>query len=251
MAWWNAFDKLDDALKVVVDATFGWSNTLQEMHLDNIRTKNQKDILETQAKLDAERQKLEYEIAEREKKYQFEIEKEQNSEKKEILKLEQELYHKDMQFKVEMVGKITEIVSGLQNEHSRRVMALLTEYKQQQIFIINGLKDSHNQNMKQITEESKEYREQFPEIYTIKIEQLKVELSSHQKLLSDITTGMNTDLQNIQKWLLDSSRFNAEEFVLKISGSKEEANNFQNFLNDKKIDMKMITGRSEDTPPAP
>jgi len=240
MAWWNIFDKLDDALKVIVEATFGWSNTLQEKHLDNIKTKNQKDILETQARLDAEKQKLESEIAEKEKKYQLEIEKEQNAEKKKMLKLEQELYHKDMQFKVEMVGKITEIVSGLQNEHSRRVMSLLTEYKQQQIFIINGLKDSHNQNMKQIAEESKEYREPFPEIYTIKLEQLKVELGSHQKLLSDITDGMNTDLQNIQKWLLDSSRFNAEEFVLKISGSQEEANNFQNFLNDKKIDMKMI-----------
>lgn len=241
MAWWGVIDKIDDALKVVVDATFGWSNTLQEKHLDDIRTKNKKDILETQERLEAEKKKLESEITERERKYQLEIEKEKNTEKKAMLKLEQDLYHKDMQFKVEMVGKITEIVSGLQNEHSRRVMALLTEYKQQQIFIINGLKDSHNQNMKQIAEESKEYRESFPEIYSIKLEQLKIELGSHQKLLYDITDGMNTDLQNIQKWLLDSSRFNAEEFVLKISGSKEEANNFQNFLNDKKIDIKMIS----------
>jgi hypothetical protein len=94
--------------------------------------------------------------------------------------------------------------------------------------------------MRQISEESKEFRDEHPEIYKIKIDQLKVELGSHQKLLGDITDGMSADLQNIQAWLLDSSRFNAEEFVLKISGSASEADRFQRFLQDKKIDVTLL-----------
>lgn len=240
MAWWDIFDKLDDALKVVVDATFGWSNTLQAKHLENIKTRNQKELSETQARLDAEKRRLEAEINEKDEKFRRELEKERNIEKQEQIKLEQELYHQDMEFKVKMVGKITEIVSGLQNAHSRRVMALLTEYKQQQIFIIDGLKESHKKNMREIADESKEFKDAHPEIYKIKMEQLRIELGSHQKLLGDITDGMSADLQNIQKWLLDSSRFNAEEFVLKISGSKDEAKNFQRFLDEKKIDVNLL-----------
>jgi hypothetical protein len=240
MTWWNVFDKLDDALKVVVDATFGWSGTLQEGYLEKIRTRNQKEISETRARLDAEKSRLEGEIRERDERFQRELEKERNIEKQEQLKVEQKLYHQDMEFKVKMVGKITAIVSGLQNEHSRRVMALLTEYKQQQIFIIDGLKESHKRNMREIADESKQFKEEHPEIYKIKMEQLRGELGSHQKLLGDITDGMSTDLQNIQKWLLDSSRFNAEEFVLKISGSKDEARNFQHFLDERKIDVNLL-----------
>ena len=245
MAWYNAvlgmFDKLDDAFNTLVEATFGWSKTLQAKHLDNIKTRNQKEIMETQAKLDEEKKRLEFEMKEKDKRLKIEIEKEQNEQKKLNLQAEQELMHQDMKFKVDMVEKLTQIVSGLQNEHSRRVMALLTDYKRQQIDIISDLKDSHKNLMKELAEESKEYKNDFPEIYTIKIEQQKAELSLHHKLIGDITDGMSADLQHIQDWLLDSSRFNAEEFILKISGSKDEAKHFKKYLDNNGIDVKFLT----------
>lgn len=119
-------------------------------------------------------------------------------------------------------------------------MALLTEYKQQQILIINDLTKTSHDYVNLITTEAKEYKDNFPEIYTLKLEQIKIELDSHRKLLSEVTDEMNTDLKNIQNWLLDSSRFNAEDFILKISGSKSEADNLRVFLEDKKITNEML-----------
>ncbi len=246
MAWWNLFDKLDDALKTIVDATFGWSNTLQEKHLDNIRTRNKIEIERTQAELENERKRLDAEIQENERVYQEQIRQAQSDDTKKMMRLEHQLQKKEIQFKVDMVGKITQIVSGLQNTHSRQVMALLTEYKQQQISIINELKNSNAIFIEQIASEAKPYRDSFPEIFSVKMEQLDVELSSHRKLLDDIITGMNTDLNKIQNWLLDASRFNAEEFILKISGSKVEAKNFQNFLSDRKINFEQLTPDNEE-----
>ena len=240
MGIFDMFDKLDDCVKIIVDATFGWSNTLQEKHLNNIKTKNEKSLKETEARIEAEKMKLQADLEEKRKQFQLEIEKEQNEERKKMCEKEQELYEQDVAFKVEQVQKLTEIVSGLQNEHSRKVMALLTEYKEQQISIIKDLKKSSMDNIKQITEEAKDFKESFPEIYTLKLEQAKVELISHQKLLSDVTDGMSTDLKNIQNWLLDSSRFNAENFILKISGSKSESENLKTFLEDRKITNKML-----------
>lgn len=235
MGFFDMFDKLDDCVQTIVDATFGWSNTLQKKHLEKVKTKNEKDILETKARIEEEGKKLESERKEREKKIQLEFEKEQNDERKRLLKAEQEIYEQDISFKVEQVKKLTEIVSGLQNEHSKKVMLLLTEYKESQISIIKDLKDSSNQNIKNIAEEAKEYKESFPEIYTLKLEQIKVELTNHQKLLGELTDGMTEDLRNIQNWLLDASKFNAEDFILKISGSTEEAKNFSRFLENKQI----------------
>ena len=217
MGFFDMFDKLDDCVQTIVDATFGWSNTLQKKHLEKIKTKNEKDILETKARIAEEGKKLEAERQERERKFQLEI------------------YEQDISFKVEQVKKLTEIVSGLQNEHSKKVMLLLTEYKESQISIIKDLKDSSNQNIKNISEEAKEYKESYPEIYTLKLEQIKVELTNHQKLLGELTDGMTEDLRNIQNWLLDASKFNAEDFILKISGSTEEAKNFSKFLENKQI----------------
>jgi hypothetical protein len=245
MAWYDGifgmFDKLDDAFNTIVEATFGWSKTLQAKHLDNIKTRNQKEIMETQKKLEEERKRLEFEMREKEEHLRLEIEKEKDEQKRINLQAEQELIHQDMKFKIDMVEKLTQIVSGLQNEHSRRVMALLTDYKRQQIDIISNLKDSHKNLMKELAEESKEYKDNFPEIYNVKIEQQKAELSTHQKLIGDITNGMSADLQHIQNWLLDSSRFNAEEFILKISGSKDEAKNFQRYLDNNNVDVKLLT----------
>jgi hypothetical protein len=245
MAWYNEifgmFDKLDDAINTIVDATFGWSKTLQAKHLDNIKTRNQKEIMETQKKLEEEKKRLEFELKEIEERLELEIEQEKNEQKRINLQAEQELIHQDMKFKVDMVEKLTQIVSGLQNEHSRRVMALLTDYKRQQIDIISDLKDSHKNLMKELAEESREYKNDFPEIYNVKIEQQKAELSTHQKLIGDITNGMSADLQRIQNWLLDSSSFNAEEFILKISSSKDEANNFQKYLDNNNINVKLLT----------
>jgi hypothetical protein len=178
---------------------------------------------------------------EKEERFRLEIAKEQNERKKVSLQAEQELMHQDMKFKIDMVEKLTQIVSGLQNEHSRRVMALLTDYKRQQIDIISDLKDSHKNLMKELAEESKEYKNGFPETYNVKIERQKAELSTHQKLIGDITNGMSADLQHTQDWLLDSSRFNAEEFILKISGSQDEAKHFKKYLDNNGIDVEVLT----------
>jgi hypothetical protein len=245
MAWYNnifgMFDKLDDAFNTIVDATFGWSKTLQEKHLDNIRTRNKKEIMETQQRLEEEKRRLEFEMKKEEERLKLDIEKEKDEQKRINHQAELELIHQDMKFKIDMVEKLTQIVSGLQNEHSRRVMALLTDYKRQQIEIISALKDSHKNLMKELAEESKEYKDDFPEIYNVKIEQQKAELATHQKLIGDITDGMSADLQRIQNWLLDSSRFNAEEFILKISGSKDDARNFQKYLDNNNIDVEILT----------
>lgn len=240
VVFFDMFDKLDDCVQTIVDATFGWSKTLQEKHLENVRTKNATKLKETEAKIEAEKKKLEAELAERNKQFQVEIEKEQNEERRKMLQIEHDLYVQEIQFKVSQVEKLTKIVSGLQSEHSKKVMALLTEYKQQQILIIADLKKTSNDYVNQITTEAKEYKDSFPEIYTLKLEQLSIELESHRKLLSEVTDEMNTDLKNIQNWLLDSSRFNAEDFILKISGSKSEADNLRVFLEDKKITNEML-----------
>ena len=238
--FFDMFDKLDDCVQTIVDATFGWSKTLQEKHLENIRTKNATKLKETEAKIEAEKKKLEAELAERNKQFKVEIEREQNEERRKMLQIEHDLYAQEIQFKVSQVEKLTKIVSGLQSEHSKKVMALLTEYKQQQILIINDLTKTSHDYVNLITTEAKEYKDNFPEIYTLKLEQIKIELDSHRKLLSEVTDEMNTDLKNIQNWLLDSSRFNAEDFILKISGSKSEADNLRVFLEDKKITNEML-----------
>ena len=57
--------------------------------------------------------------------------------------------------------------------------------------------------------------------------------------------GMNSDLKKIQEWLLDTSRFNAEEFILKIAGGRDQAIAFKTYLEDKKIDIKQLAEVNE------
>ncbi len=243
----DMFDKLDDCVKVIVDATFGWSTTLQKKHLENIRTRNKKDLLETQARIEEEGKRLEAERKEREKQFQLEYEKEQNEERKKLLEKEQELHERDIAFKISQVQKLTQIVSGLQNEHSKKVMSLLVDYRAAQTEILKDLTQSYNENIRNITEEAKEFKIDYPEIYALKLKQIENEEDNHQKLVSEMTDGMQNDLSKIQAWLLDSSKFNAEEFILKISGSKEEAANFKKFLDSRNINPQLLEQNLSDT----
>lgn len=107
VGFFDMFDKLDDCVQTIVDATFGWSKTLQEKHLENIRTKNATKLKETEAKIEAEKKKLEAELAERNKQFQVEIEREQNEERRKMLQIEHDLYAQEIQFKVSQVEKLT------------------------------------------------------------------------------------------------------------------------------------------------
>ena len=234
------FEKIGDALKVVIDATFGWSINLQKERLKRIKTTTQEDILQTKAEIEREKLILENQLKDEEHRRQLEIQQVTDTAKRAAMMLEHEIWQESIKFRVNVVTELTGIVSDLQNEHCRKIMALLTDYKMQQIDAIKELEDDNRENINQITEEAKEYKENFPEIYMIKLEQMRSAIQRHHHLVMELTNGMRKDIDTIKAWLLDATRFNAEDFILKIAGT-DSKEGFKKYLEQKGISLEQLS----------
>jgi hypothetical protein len=230
------FEKLDDTLQTIVDATFGWSKTLQEAHLHKVKTESERGMVELQAQIEQEKARLEAERLEKEREYEEQRKAAHEEKKRKALEHEHKLYQQGIEFKIKMVEELTKIVSGLQNEHSRRVMAIISDFRSQQTLAIRDLEEENKVRVEQIMQETTPYKDSHPELYDIKLEQLRSLLQRHNGIVEEFTIGVRKDLERIQTWLLDSSKFNAQQFVLEISnGQQAQAQAFQKFLQDRHI----------------